>query len=278
MRPRQAIIAFVAGIILLSLLGALAGTLMNLRLLRTSRGQQLLVGLAEERAALDERRTTTQLLGDPVLLGGPKCELSLPQRGRYAPLRRSRTGTRATKFLIVLTFHHQVGNALPSLVPIIHSLITFLGPTRFGVSIYEKGSREEGTKSQLAILALLLEKSGVGYTIISDLRSSEYLNEKTSRIHSNVHSQNLALKPLFTSTISRASFDQVLFFDQVVMCLGDVLELILQHELQESDLTCGMNFGTSSILLNLTKKIARGEEGQGVVFRDIWTARDMMGM
>ena len=52
--------------------------------------------------------------------------------------------------------------------------------------------------------------------------------------------RNLALRPLFDAP--EGTYDRVLFVNDVQLCEADMLEMMLQHEVQEADMSCGMDY------------------------------------
>lgn len=148
----------------------------------------------------------------------------------------------------------------------LHTVLVALGPKRFHVSIYENGSKDD-TPAQLYLLAQLLDRIGTGHTIISDpLRVSGAPPQK--RIPNLAELRNLALKPLYDAPAG--TYDRVLFINDVHFCEADLYEIMLQHEVQEADMSCGMDYKELQI-----------PEFAGhypLLFYDTWVARDMQGM
>lgn len=67
------------------------------------------------------------------------------------------------------------------------------------------------------------------------------------------------------------TFDRVVFINDVHLCEADLLEILLQHEVQEADMSCGMDYKELRI---------KEFEAQGypLLFYDVWVARDMLGL
>jgi alpha-1,3-mannosyltransferase len=42
-------------------------------------------------------------------------------------------------------------------------------------------------------------------------------------------------------------FDKVLFMNDILFCAEDVLELLFQHDLQEADMACSMDWGSDVV-------------------------------
>lgn len=77
------------------------------------------------------------------------------------------------------------------------------------------------------------------------------------------------MAPLYEAP--EGTFDRVLFINDVHMCEADLLEILLQHEVQEADMSCGMDYKELKI-----PEFA--EQGYPLLFYDVWVARDMLGL
>lgn len=188
---------------------------------RAARGRRSLVGFTASRlAAIPSELQASHppaihdLLAHP-LLSAPKpvCAMSKTHAERYEPLHaaygngrhrratRSRPLTPHDKPRHTLTYFvalnlHSSATVLPSLIHTLHALFSALGPERFTISIYENGSKD-ATPAQLYLFAKLLDRLGVGHTIVSSTTPKlEVFNE---RIRGLAELRNLALKPLYSA-------------------------------------------------------------------------------
>ena len=57
----------------------------------------------------------------------------------------------------------------------------------------------------------------------------------------------------------------------MILCEADLLEILLEHEKQGADMSCGMDYKFLEIP-------EFKEQGYPLLFYDVWVARDMMGL
>lgn len=254
-----------------------------------ARSSQQLFGFSESRLATipadlqptARRLSEEELLVHPLLLGHPMptCHLNMWQQDRYSPLVPFSPSSRSNvshlphyrsrhhlKYFVALNLYESAA-VLPTLIHTLHGLFSSLDPTRFHLSIFENGSKDD-TPAQLYLLARLLDRLGVGYTIISDSkrRAGWAANERIANLASL---RNLALKPLLDAPLG--TFDRILFINDVHMCEADLMEILYQHEVQDADMSCGMDYKELRI-----KEFAAS--GYPLLFYDVWVARDMLGL
>lgn len=186
---------------------------------RSARSKRSLLGFSASRLAvvppdLQQRHTLAveDLLAHPLLNASrPLCSMSKVHSERYAPLHpsygtgRHRRATRsrpltahdkprhALSYFVALNLHSSA-SVLPTLIHTLHALVTSLGPERFTVSIYENGS-QDATPAQLYLFARLLDRLGVGHTIVSSTMPKNRVDGK--RIEGLAELRNLALRPLY---------------------------------------------------------------------------------
>ncbi|SCV70532.1 BQ2448_1926 [Microbotryum intermedium] len=214
----------------------------------------------------------------------PNCNLNIYQKDRYAPL-LSRYRYRGPHFYhnntdwtvvphylprkkITYLIAINLINAdyvLPALIRVFYTVLSALRPSRFHVSIYENGSSDT-TPAQLYLFAMILDRLGAGYTLHSDVAKAGF--PPGARIKSLANLRNRALKPLLDAP--KGTFDRVLFINDVHLCESDLFELMLQHEVQGADMSCGMDYKSLEI-----KEFA---PNYPVIFYDVWVARDMLGL
>ncbi|KAK4048876.1 hypothetical protein OIO90_005684 [Microbotryomycetes sp. JL221] len=222
------------------------------------------------------------LLSHPLMAEhpSPSCRLNEYQLERYAPLEpsygRGRSSPNASaphykprhqiKYLVAINLFDSE-YVLPTLIRVFYRVFVALGPERFHVSIYENGSNDS-TPGQLWLLAQLLDRIGVGYTINSDGERKAGWKEN-KRIVGLSGVRNAALEPLYSAPIG--TFDRIIFINDVHLCEADLYELMLQHEVQSADMSCGMDFKEL--------RIPEFEKsGYPLLFYDVWVARDMLGL
>ncbi|KAM0754879.1 hypothetical protein T439DRAFT_124014 [Meredithblackwellia eburnea MCA 4105] len=231
--------------------------------------------------------TVQELLSHPLLTNhtSPTCELDKILKERYEPLapaygngrnrraKRSRSLTahdlprHHLNYFVAINLHSSA-SVLPALIHALHALLWSLGPERFTISIFENGSADE-TPAQLFIFSKLLDRMGVGYTIVSSDKATS--KKVGTRIAQLVDVRNLALAPLYEAL--PGTWDRVLFLNDVHLCEAELKELLLQHEVQEADMSCGMDYKELKI-----KELKEWEMKDRTLFYDLWIARDMAGL
>ncbi|KAI5480573.1 hypothetical protein MNV49_000269 [Pseudohyphozyma bogoriensis] len=129
---------------------------------------------------------------------------------------------------------------------------TRTGPSRLHISIYENASSDD-TPSQLYLFSRILNRLGVGFTIVSSSKPTT-----GRRIEGLAELRNKALQPLFDA--SPGTFDRVLFLNDVHLCEADLLEIMFQHEELQ------------------IKEFAEFDLSDRIAFYDTWVARDLLGL
>lgn len=228
----------------------------------------------------------TDLLSHPLLSSSvsPTCSDPLPpvQARRYKSLQpsfgardstlpRHETPQNNHTYLIAANLYNSEA-VLPSLIKALHYVLVFMDPSRFHISIYENGS-SDNTPLQLYLFSQLLNHIGVGYTIISDPAPGGF--PPYARIPTLAKYRNILLEPLVNATDGAGgeAFDRVLFLNDVHICPADLLEILFQHEVQEADISCGMDWKTLKI-----PEFETNPDGYPLLFYDVWIARDILGL
>ncbi|KAK4046139.1 hypothetical protein OIV83_006310 [Microbotryomycetes sp. JL201] len=225
--------------------------------------------------------------------GSPECVLSEFHKHRYAPMLPQTYPVGAfpwrlhswqphtlprhkLKYFIAVNLYNST-DVTPSIIKALTEVLTLLGPHRFHVSIYENGwvdnEWHDRTPAQLYLFAKALEALGAGHTIISDSDRPPGW-QPFKRIPGLAEVRNLAMKPLYDAP--PGTFDRVIFLNDVHFCPADLLELMYQHEVQEADQSCGMDYkrqGPRSSSL----KIPIFQPDYPILFYDVWVARDANG-
>ncbi|KAM0789889.1 hypothetical protein ACM66B_006733 [Microbotryomycetes sp. NB124-2] len=218
--------------------------------------------------------------------GTPECVLSDFHRHRYAPMipdtypvgvfpwrlhswQPHTLPRHKLKYIIAVNLYNST-EVTPSIIKALTEIITLLDPTRFHVSIYENGwidnEWHDRTPAQLFLFAKALQALGAGHTIVSDSdRPAGW--QPFKRIPGLAEVRNLAMKPLYDAP--PGTFDRVIFLNDVHFCPADLLELMYQHEVQDADQSCGMDYKSL--------KIPIFEPEYPILFYDVWVARDARG-
>ncbi|PNP44927.1 hypothetical protein TGAM01_v206382 [Trichoderma gamsii] len=146
---------------------------------------------------------------------------------------------------------------LPRLMGSIVEAMQFLGPRSCALSIVE-GDSPDGTGDVLAALRPSLEAMGVTYIY----NSSTVKSAEGDRIAKLAKLRNMPLEPIFEQSIPIADDASVVFLNDVAACAEDILELILQKQELNADMTCAMDWTYP------------GDEPN---FYDVWIARGING-
>lgn len=206
------------------------------------------------------------LLGDPLLADHPtpRCRLNEYQQERYGALLRDKPYSRRTYFVGINLYDS--ADVATALIRALCSVISALGPDRFHVSVYENGSQDD-TPHQLFLFAKLLRQLGAGFTLVSDPnRQPGFVPGQ--RIAGLAELRNVVLQPMYDAP--EGTYDQILFINDVQLCEAEILEILLQHEKQQADMSCGMDFKEL--------RIVEFEPDYPLMFYDTWVARDMQGL
>ncbi|GAA5960468.1 hypothetical protein JCM3765_003644 [Sporobolomyces pararoseus] len=153
-------------------------------------------------------------------------------------------------------------SVLPTLSNALLFLSNFLGPQNVHISIFENGSTDNTTLA-LAHLSRGLDYLGVGHTILSDSKKTDW--SKVDRIEQLSVFRNVALKP-----IEQKNFSDVVFINDVHIQGLDALELLWQRREQNADAVCGFDWReTRGIFSKLGKN--------SIKMYDSWVARSITG-
>ncbi|KAJ3026402.1 capsular associated protein [Rhizophlyctis rosea] len=185
----------------------------------------------------------------------------LSTRSRYTHLQNT-----TNRYVIALNLHDS-DTVSPNTLTQLTRLIHYLGPHRIFLSIFESNSKD-GTSKVLRLYEAFLTALNVPHKIDTG-RSPPVIQE--NRIVRLAKIRNAALQPLFderTTTFHPPTYTRILFLNDVLFCAEDTLELLHQSLIQESDITCGLDYDWPT-----KEKLA----GMGPGFYDRWVARNVDG-
>ncbi|KAI5480624.1 glycosyltransferase family 69 protein [Pseudohyphozyma bogoriensis] len=152
-------------------------------------------------------------------------------------------------------------DVIPDLFSNMFKVSAILGYHNVFVSVYENGSTDQ-TKALLRIFDALCRSVGLRVVIRTSLRTRGAFHH---RIEYLAEVRNAALAPLQELRDAEGEvFDSIIFMNDVLPCVDDLLELVWQSRRQNAGITCGSDY------------IFHDEVGQPV-FYDNWVARDMNG-
>jgi alpha-1,3-mannosyltransferase len=129
------------------------------------------------------------------------------------------------------------------------------------VSIYENGSKDQ-TKALLKILDALARAVGLRFVIRSSMRTRGTF---AHRIEYLAEVRNAAMVPLHELRDNEGEvFDSIIFMNDILPCVDDLLELIWQSRRQNAGITCAADY-------------MYHDDIGSPVFYDNWVARDLNG-
>lgn len=131
----------------------------------------------------------------------------------------------------------------PTLSRTLLHLSYFLGLDNVHISIFENGS-SDNTTFAMAELAAGLTSAGVGHTIVSDERRTDW--KKVDRIAQLAVYRNLVLAPLNGTKEGEKEFGEIVFINDVFVCPRDALELLHQREVQSAHAACALDWRATS--------------------------------
>ncbi|KAF9781292.1 glycosyltransferase family 69 protein [Thelephora terrestris] len=152
-------------------------------------------------------------------------------------------------------------DVIPDLFPTLFKVSSILGFQNVYVSIYENGSDDQ-TKALLRIFDALCRSVGLKVHIRTSMRTR---SDFAHRIEYLAEVRNAAFVPLHELRDSHGEhFDTIVFMNDILPCVDDLLELIYQSRLNNAGITCAADY-------------MYHEELGHPVFYDNWVARDING-
>ncbi|KXN83805.1 Alpha-1,3-mannosyltransferase CMT1, partial [Leucoagaricus sp. SymC.cos] len=152
-------------------------------------------------------------------------------------------------------------DVIPDLFATLFRVASILGYHNVFVSIYENGSSDQ-TKALLRIFDALTRSVGMRVTIRTSQRTRGQFNH---RIEYLAEVRNSAFVPLHELRDSEGEyFDSIIFMNDILPCVDDLLELIWQSRKNNAGITCAADY-------------MYHEEIGSPVFYDNWVARDING-
>ena len=128
---------------------------------------------------------------------------------------------------------------MPDLFSNMLKVSSILGFQNVFVSVYENGSTDQ-TKALLRIFDALCRSVGLRVVIRTSLRTRGAFHH---RIEYLAEVRNAALAPLQEMRDSANTvFDSIIFMNDVLPCVDDLLELIWQSRRQNAGITCGSDY------------------------------------
>ncbi|TRM67232.1 glycosyltransferase family 69 protein [Schizophyllum amplum] len=152
-------------------------------------------------------------------------------------------------------------DVIPDLFATLFRVSAVLGYQNVFVSIYENGSTDQ-TKALLRIFDALTRSVGMRIVIRTSMRTRGAFNH---RIEYLAEVRNAAFGPLHElRDTENEYFDTIIFMNDILPCVDDLLELIWQSRRNNAGITCAADY-------------MYHQEMQSPVFYDNWVARDING-
>lgn len=164
------------------------------------------------------------------------------------------------KYFIAINLYESF-DVIPDLFSTLFKVASIVGYHNVLVSIYENGSKDQ-TKALLRLFDALCRSVGLRVIIRTSARTRGQFNH---RIEYLAEVRNAAMYPLHELAASQNEyFDSIIFMNDILPCVDDLLELIWQSRRQNAGITCAADY-------------MYHDEIGSPVFYDNWVARDMNG-
>ncbi|EIW79794.1 glycosyltransferase family 69 protein [Coniophora puteana RWD-64-598 SS2] len=169
-------------------------------------------------------------------------------------------GGKEHKYFFAINLYNSF-DVIPDLFATLFRVSSILGYNNVFVSIYENGSSDQ-TKALLRIYDALCRSVGLRITIRTSTRTRGAFNH---RIEYLAEVRNQAFNPLHELRDAHNEyFDSIIFMNDILPCVDDLLELIWQSRRNNAGITCAADY-------------MYHEELGSPVFYDNWVARDING-
>jgi alpha-1,3-mannosyltransferase len=140
-------------------------------------------------------------------------------------------------------------DVIPDLFATLFRVAAILGYQNVFVSIYENGSTDQ-TKALLRIFDALTRSVGMRVTIRTSMRTRGAFNH---RIEYLAEVRNAAFVPLHELRDSESEyFDTIVFMNDILPCVDDLLELIWQSRRNNAGITCAADYMYHNEIVSLT--------------------------
>jgi alpha-1,3-mannosyltransferase len=183
------------------------------------------------------------------IFGGSKDaqQLAIGQAGvagnnnRRESIRRDLSSTGAGaghKYFFAINLYNSF-DVIPDIFATLFRTASILGFQNVYVSIYENGSSDQ-TKALLRIFDALARTVGLRVIIRTSMRTRGAFNH---RIEYLAEVRNAALVPLHELRNDEGEiFDSIVFMNDILPCVDDLLELIWQSRRQNAGITCAADY------------------------------------
>ena len=167
--------------------------------------------------------------------------------GDYVPTTH-RFGPDNHKYFFAINLYNSF-DVIPDLFATLFRVAAILGYHNVYVSIYENGSTDQ-TKALLRIFDALCRSVGLRVTIRTSMRTRGAFNH---RIEYLAEVRNAAFVPLHElRDAENEYFDSIIFMNDVLPCVDDLLELIWQSRRNNAGITCAADYMYHEELVRLS--------------------------
>lgn len=157
---------------------------------------------------------------------------------RQRVLSSIQSSKQAHKYYFAINLYNSF-DVIPDIFSTLFRVASVLGYNNVFVSIYENGSKDQ-TKALLNILDALLRSVGIRVVIRTSQRTRGAFNH---RIEYLAEIRNAALVPLHELRDREGEFfDTIVFMNDILPCVDDLLELIWQSRRQNAGVTCAADY------------------------------------
>ena len=175
---------------------------------------------------------------DPIALFTPDQDAILRESRRQKVHQLQQSAKQQHKYFFAINLYNSF-DVIPDIFSTLFRVASVLGYQNVFVSIYENGSTDQ-TKALLRIFDALTRSVGMRVVIRTSHRTRGAFNH---RIEYLAEVRNAALVPLHElRDLEGEFFDTVVFMNDVLPCVDDVLELIWQSRRHNAGLTCAADY------------------------------------
>ncbi|GFZ48035.1 hypothetical protein JCM24511_05783 [Saitozyma sp. JCM 24511] len=193
------------------------------------------------------------------LFGGGRPEQLTYTSSRSDRIKRDLQGQQH-KYFFAINLYNSF-DVIPDIFSTLFRTSAILGYHNVFVSIYENGSNDQ-TKALLRIFDALARTVGLRVIIRTSMRTRGQFNH---RIEYLAEVRNAAMVPLHELRDNENEvFDSIVFMNDILPCVDDLLELIWQSRRQNAGITCAADY-------------MYHDDIGAPVFYDNWVARDING-
>lgn len=160
------------------------------------------------------------------------------RNNRRSELVQRELSNRQHKYFFAINLYNSF-DVIPDLFATMFRTAAVLGYHNCYVSIYENGSNDQ-TKALLKIFDALSRMVGLRVIIRTSMRTRGQFNH---RIEYLAEVRNAAMVPLHElRDTENEVFDTIIFMNDILPCVDDVLELIWQSRRQNAGITCAADY------------------------------------